>query len=115
MIHLTFLVRKLASAISRGCIHHGRRHDFGVTRSASFIEEEIDESALEACTHADIYREAGARNLNAEVKVDKVVFLSELPVRQFCRLDNGISVPVAHCVIRSTLLEIRLHHVVVLS
>ncbi len=82
MIHLTFFVGQLACAIARGGIDHRRRHNFYVSGFAGFVEEEVDERALQLCAFAFVDGESGTCDLHSEVEVDQVVFLSQLPVRQ---------------------------------
>ena len=80
VVHLTLLVGELASAQTRSLVHHVRWLNFGVASLVGLVEKELDKRALQACTLANIHREAGTGNLHAEVKVDDVVFLSEFPV-----------------------------------
>ena len=116
MIHLTFLVRQLTCAVTRGGIHHRWRHNLRITALAGLVEEEVDEGALQTGTLAYIHGESGTGDFYAQVKVDKVVFLGELPVGQGI-LDTqlGIHVPVAYGVIPSAFLQVRFHHMVVFS
>ena len=107
MIHLALLVGQLAGAIARCSIHHRRRHNLGVPALASLVEEEVDECALQAGTLTDVDRESGTRDLHAQVEVDEVVFLCQLPVGQrILNAQRGIHCPVAHGVLRCALLQI---------
>ena len=83
VVHLSLFIRQLACSVTRSGVDHGRRHDLGVTGFVGFRKEEIDEGTLEACTLTDIHRETGTGDLDAEVKIDKVVFLGKFPMREF--------------------------------
>ena len=114
MVHLTFLVRQLTSAVARGSVHYRRRHDLCVATLASLVEEEVDERTLQAGTLADIYRESGTCDLYTQIEVDEVVFLGELPMGQgIGDTQRWVYVPVANGIIGSTLLQVALYHVVV--
>ena len=82
VIHLSFLVGQLTGAKPGGFVHHVRRLNFGVAGFVRLIEEELNERPLQACALADIYRESGAGDFHAQVKIDKVVFLRQIPVRE---------------------------------
>ena len=82
MIHLSFFVRKLSSAIARCCIYNRWRHNLRITCCASFIKEEINQGTLQTSALTYIYWETGTRNFNTEVEVYEVVFLCQFPVRQ---------------------------------
>ena len=82
VIHLAFLVGKLAGTEARCGIDHHRRLDLFVSVGGVDIEEEIDECPLELGSLALVDGESGSGNLHSEVEVDDIVFLAELPVRK---------------------------------
>ena len=114
MIHLSFLVRQLTRAVAGSCIHHRRRHNLGIATLTGLVEEEVDERTLQAGTLSDIDGESSSRNLNTQIEVYQIIFLGQFPVGQGI-LDTqlGVDVPVAHRIMSVTLLQVRLHHVVV--
>ena len=83
VVHLALFVGQLTRSVPRSSVHYGRRHDLRVTGFVCLGEEEIDERTLETSTLTDINRETCARDLHTEVEVNEVVFLSEIPVREF--------------------------------
>ena len=93
MIHLAFLVGQLAGAISAGFVHYVGRLYLQITALAGLVEEESLESALETCHLADIERETGAGNLDAEVKINQIIFLEQIPVARsvFGKFGHGAS------------------------
>ena len=106
MIHLSFLVRKLTSAIPAGLIDHGRRHNLFISSCTGFIKEEIDERTLESGTLPPIDRKSCARNLNTQIKIYQIVFLCQLPVRKTSTFYHRIGIPVAHGILSlNTFLE----------
>ena len=116
VIHLTLLVRELASAVARCLVDHCRRHDFSISRLVSLSEEEVDERTLQTGTLTDINREASTSDLHTKVEVDEVVFLCKFPVRELGRVILWVAIPVAHCILTHyTFLEVRLNHPVVLG
>ncbi len=78
VVHLAFLVGKLACTIAGSGIDHRGGHHLKVAGGTGFVEEEIDERALQTGTPADIYGEAGAGDFHAEVQVEEVVLLGQL-------------------------------------
>ena len=90
MIHLTLLIGQLTGAIAGCLVDHRRRHDLGITGFACFSEEEIDECTLQTSSLTDIYGETCTGDFYTEVEVDKVVFLSQIPMRQFGIFGFGI-------------------------
>ena len=82
MVHLTLLVGQLARAVAGSGVHHGRRHNLRVARFACFVQEEVDEGALQLCAFALIDGEAGTGNLHAQVEVYQVILLGKFPVGQ---------------------------------
>ena len=116
MVHLSLLVGQLTSTITAGSIHHRGRHDLLVTGRASLVEEEVDKSTLQTRTKTTIHGETGTGNLHAKVKVNQVVLLAQVPVRQHIALHHGVGIPVAHGVhTLLALLQVGLHHPVVLG
>ena len=82
MVHLAFLVGKLAGAEARILVDHHRRLHFLVAGCSVIVEEEVDERALEFRSLVLIDGETGSGDLHAEVEVYDVVFLCEFPVRK---------------------------------
>ena len=82
MIHLPFLVRQLSRAVAGSGVHHCGRHYFRIAGFACFVQEEVDECALQLCAFAFVYGEAGTGNLDTQVKVYQVIFLGQFPVGQ---------------------------------
>ena len=116
VIHLTFLVGQLACAIARCSVNYRRRHYLRVATLAGFVEEEVNECALQTSTFTDVDGETGTRNLHSEVKVDEVVFLGQLPMgKGIVNTQLGIHVPIAHSVLLRALLQVALHDAVVLG
>ena len=116
MVHLTLLVGQLARAVAGSGVDHRGGHDLLVAGLAGLVKEEVDEGTLQTGSLAAIHGEAGAADLHAEVEVDEVVFLGQLPVRQFGGLHHGIGRPVAYGVLADdALLEVGLYDPVVLG
>ena len=82
VVHLALLVGELAGAEAGVAVDHHRRFDLLVAGRGILIEEEVDQGALQLGSLALVDREAGAGDLDAQVEVDDVVLLGELPVRQ---------------------------------
>ncbi len=82
MVHLSFFIGKLPRTIAGSSVHHCRRHNFRIARFACFVQEEVDEGALQLCAFTFIYRESRACNLNAQVEINQVIFLGQFPVGQ---------------------------------
>ena len=82
MVHLAFLVGKLACAESGSGVDHHGRLDLLVAGRGVEVEEEVDQRALQLGSLALVDRETGAGDLDAQVEVDDVVFLGEFPVRE---------------------------------
>ncbi len=82
VVHLAFLVGKLAGTEAGGGIDHHRRFHLLVAGGGVAVQEEVDEGALQAGSLALIDREAGAGDLHAQVEVDDVVLSGEFPVRE---------------------------------
>ena len=102
VVHLCFLVGQLSGGISGGFVHHVRRFHFAVAVLAGGVEEEVDEGALHLGAFAFINGESGAGDLDAQLEVDDVVFLYELPVgKGGCTEGGGISFLVNHLVVLS--------------
>ena len=80
IVHLALLVGELACAVARCLVHHIGRLNLQVAGLGGAVEEELDEGALELGAFADVDGEAGAGDFHAQVKVDDVVFLAEVPV-----------------------------------
>ena len=83
MVHLSFFIRQLTCAVAGSSIDNCRWHQFGVTALAGFVEEEVDECALQTCALADINGESSTGNLHTQVEVDEVVFLCQFPMGQW--------------------------------
>ena len=86
MIHLTFLVGQLTGAVSRCFVDNSRGHDLKIAGFAGFVEEEVDECALQTCAQSFINGETCAGNLDAEIKINEIILFGQLPVRQ--RIDG---------------------------
>ena len=84
-IHLPFLVGELAGAVTGSFIDNIRGLYFKITGIGSPVEEELDESALEFRTLADVHRETRSGDLYTEIKVDEVVLPGKIPVRECVR------------------------------
>ena len=82
VIHLSLLVRQLSCAVAGSLVNNCWRHYLCISCSTSLIEEEVDEGSLQTCSQADIDRESGTSNLYAQVEVDEIIFLCQLPVGQ---------------------------------
>lgn len=80
VVHLSFFVGKLACAVAGGGVDYCGGDDFCVAALLGFVEEEVDEGALESGALAFVDGEAGACDFYAEVEVDEVVFFGEFPV-----------------------------------
>lgn len=80
MVHLALLVGELARAQSAGLIDHEGRLHLGIARLAGLVEEEGFQRALEAGHLADIDGEARTGDLDAEVEIDEVELLQQIPV-----------------------------------
>ena len=79
-VHLAFFVRQLAGTkAGSGIHHHGRLHLLVPGRRVA-VQEEVDEGALQAGSLAFVYRETGAGDFDAQVKVDDVVLFGKFPV-----------------------------------
>ncbi len=82
MIHLAFFVGQLSGADARCLVYYVGGLDFHIAGLVGFVEEELYERALQACAFADVNGESGAGDFHAEVEVDEVIFLGEVPVGQ---------------------------------
>ena len=82
VIHLSLLVGKLACAVARCLVNHKRRLHFQIAALASLVEEESLESTLQTCHLADVYGESGSGDFHAEVEIDEVELLAEVPVAE---------------------------------
>ncbi len=89
-VHLAFFVGKLACAVARSLVDNVRGLHLEVACSRSLVEEELNESALKLGALAEINGESGAGDLYAEVEVDEVVFLGEIPVGE------GVGAEIGH-------------------
>ena len=65
MVHLSFLIGQLACSVTGSCIYHCRRHDFQIASLAGFVQEEVDQCALQLCTFSFVNRESGSCDLYA--------------------------------------------------
>ena len=65
------------------------RNEFFVPSSVRLFEEEPDEPALELGTLAAVKREARSGHLGAELKVDELALLGDVPVGLFVVLQGG--------------------------
>ena len=115
VVHLTFFVRQLTCAITRGCVNHRWRHDFSITGLVGFSKEEVDEGTLELCALADINRKACASDLHTKVKVNEVVFLGKFPVGKLGVAIVWNSIPIADSIIRLAFTQRGLHHYIIFS
>ena len=80
MIHLSLLVRQLACSKSGSLVDNQWRLNLEITGLAGLVEEELDKGTLQTCALAHIDRETCSRDLHAQVKVDEVVFLGQVPM-----------------------------------
>ena len=100
MVHLALLVRQLACTETGIFVDQHRRLNLLVTSLGVAVEEEVDQGALKLCSLTLVNRETGAGNLHAEVEVNDVIFLGELPMRQgICREGNLRSSHLHHLVV----------------
>ncbi len=79
-VHLAFLVGELTCTVAGGFVHHIGGLYFKVAGSGGFVEEELDECALELGTFAEIYGETGAGYLDTEFEVNEIVLGGQIPV-----------------------------------
>ena len=82
VVHLALLIGELARAETGSGVDHHRGLDLLVAGRGVAVEEEVDQRPLELGALALVDRETGTRDLDAQVEVDDVVLLGELPVRQ---------------------------------
>ena len=80
MIHLSLLVGELSGTVGRSLVDNIGGLDFHISGGVGLIEEELDESALQACALTDVDRETRAGDFHTEVEVYEVVFLCQIPV-----------------------------------
>ena len=85
MVHLPFLVRELSRTVAGILIDHIGRLYLREAGVAGFIQEEVDQSSLQACSFALIDREACSGYLDAEFEVDQIVFLGQNPMWELVR------------------------------
>ena len=79
-IHLGLLVGELPCAVTRSLVDHVGRLHLEITGLRGLVEEELDQRALELGSLAEIYREAGTGDLDAELEVDQVVLFGQFPM-----------------------------------
>ena len=82
VVHLPFLVGQLARAEARGFVDHDRRFHFEVAGPGVAVEEIVDQRTLQTGSLAFVDGESCARELDAQVEVDDVVFARQFPVGQ---------------------------------
>src|SRR5574344_2223942 len=82
MIHLSFFIGKLTSTISRSFVDNVRWLYLQIATFASFVKEESFECTLETSHLANINRETCTCNFDTEVEIDKVVFLTDIPMAE---------------------------------
>src|SRR5690606_13261491 len=80
-IHLSLLVRKLTCTITGGFVHHGWRIDFFISCFHVPVKKELNQSALQTCSFAQIYRTTCTSDLNSQFKTKQMVFSCKLPLR----------------------------------
>ncbi len=80
---------QLSGAETRRLVDDVGRLHLGVSGLACLVEEERLEGALEACHLADVDGEAGAGDFHAEVEVDEVKLLQQVPVAEHLILRIG--------------------------
>ena len=97
MVHLALLVGELARAQSAGLIDHEGRLHLGIARLAGLVEEEGLQRALEAGHLADIDGEARTGDLDAEVEIDEVELLQQIPVTKGAFGKIGLHAAWAFC------------------
>ena len=114
VVHLTLLVGQLTRAVTAGLVHHCWGHYLLVSSSTSLVEEEVDECSLQAGSPTAIYGESCTSDLHAQVEVDEVIFLGELPVGQgIGDAQFRVYIPISNCITLRAFLEVRLYHAIV--
>ncbi len=81
MIHLSLLVRQLTCAEAGILVDNYRWFYLAVTGLFAFVKKEVYQCPLESGTLALINGETGAGYLYSEIKVNDVIFLDKVPVR----------------------------------
>ena len=82
MVHLTLLVGQLTGTQTRCLVNHQRGLNLEIASLAGLVEEELDQGTLQACALTHIDGESGTRDLDTQVKVNEVILLGQVPVRQ---------------------------------
>ncbi len=80
VVHLALLVGELSRTVARSLVYYKRWLHLEISGLACLVEEELYEGTLQTRSLAEIYGETGAGNLHAEVEVDDVVLLGQIPV-----------------------------------
>ncbi len=88
MIHLSFFIRQLTSPKTRIFINHKWWHHFQVAGFFSFIEKEADKSPLQFCTFSLVNRKSCSCKFNAQIKINNIIFLNQIPVGESCFRNN---------------------------
>ena len=82
MIHLIAFIRQLSRTVTGIFINHDGRHDFFVTGPGILIQEKLYETHLQPGTFSFVYRKTCPGQLNAQIKINQIVFFCQLPMRQ---------------------------------
>ena len=82
MVHLSLLVGQLSRAESRRLVDHHGRFNLLVARAGVVVEEVVDQRTLQAGALALVNGKSRSGEFYAQVEIDDVVFLGQLPVRQ---------------------------------
>ena len=82
MIHLPLFIRQLPRSITRSLVYHKRRLYLQIARLACLIQEECFQRTLQARHLTDIHRKTRTGDLNAEIKINQIIFLTQIPVTQ---------------------------------
>ena len=82
VVHLSLLVGQLSRAESRRLVDHHGRFNLLVARAGVVVEEVVDQRTLQAGSLALVNGKSRSGEFYAQVEIDDVVFLGQLPVRQ---------------------------------
>src|SRR5690606_8104459 len=82
IVHLAFLIRKLTSSKALSFIDYNRRLNFLITCFLSFIQKEINQSALKLGSLAFVNRKTSSGNFCTQLKINNIVFRSKFPMRE---------------------------------
>ena len=80
MVHLSFFIRKLSGSIAGSSVYNCWRHDFGISGFTCFIQEKVNQCALQLSSFAFVNRKTCTGYFYTQIKVNQVVFLSQFPM-----------------------------------